>query len=148
MKTVFDKTTRLELIARINKINENYTAQWGKMNVFQMLKHCTLWDEWMNSNKKNKQVFIGRLFGKLALNIALKDEKPLRRNSPTSSEFIIKEKSGNLEFEKQKWIKLIEGYENFHNPNFVHIFFGKMSKEQIGYLAYKHSDHHLRQFNA
>jgi len=29
----------------------------------------------------------------------------------------------------------------------MHPFFGKMTKEQVGYLAYKHTDHHLWQFN-
>lgn len=32
--------------------------------------------------------------------------------------------------------------------DFMHPFFGKITREQIGYLAYKHDDHHLRQFNA
>ncbi len=31
MKTVFDKSTRDELIGRINLLNESSTAQWGKM---------------------------------------------------------------------------------------------------------------------
>ena len=65
MKTLFDKTTRDELINRINTINENSTAQWGKMNVYQMLKHCTLWQEMILGKKKYKQPFIGRLFGKM-----------------------------------------------------------------------------------
>ncbi|WP_432328331.1 hypothetical protein ACRQ5D_00850 [Mucilaginibacter sp. P25] len=45
MKTIFDKETRDGLITRINLINENSQPQWGKMNVYQMLKHCTLSDE-------------------------------------------------------------------------------------------------------
>ena len=45
MKTIFDKTTRDELINRINSLNENSNPQWGKMNVSQMVKHCTQWDE-------------------------------------------------------------------------------------------------------
>ncbi|MFZ6013453.1 MAG: hypothetical protein ACOYXT_24130 [Bacteroidota bacterium] len=46
-----------------------------------------------------------------------------------------------------KWTALIEGYTHFHNPDFVHDFFGNMTVEEIGYFAYKHNDHHLRQFN-
>jgi hypothetical protein len=45
MNSVFDKATRDELISRINTLNENSTAQWGKMNIYQMLKHCILWEE-------------------------------------------------------------------------------------------------------
>ena len=150
MKTIFDKTTREELINRINTLNENSTAQWGKMNIYQMLKHCTLWEEWISSEKKHKQVFIGRLFGKMALKNLLKDESPLRRNSPTIPDLRINRIgiNGNILSERAKWIALIEEYKHFSNNDFVHSFFGKMTKEQIGYLAYKHADHHLRQFNS
>src|SRR5260221_5218892 len=127
MKTMFDKATRDELISRINTLKETSVAQWGKMNVYQMLKHCVLWEEWISSGQKNKQVFIGRLFGKMALKNVLKDNKPLRRNTPTIPELIIKESSGNITVEKRKWIAHIEGYANFLNPGFVHTFFGKMT---------------------
>lgn len=148
MKSVFDKPTRDELISRINTLNENSKAQWGKMNIYQMVKHCTLWEEWISSKdkKKNKQVFIGRLFGKMALRNLLKDGKLIPRNSPTLPELKIKENADVLA-EKTKWISLIEEYAHFSNPDFIHTFFGKMTEEQIGYLAYKHTDHHLRQFN-
>lgn len=147
MKTVFDKTTRDELIGRINTLNENSEAQWGSMTIYQMLKHCTLWEAWIADKKINKQSFIGRLFGKMALKNILKDEKPIGRNSPTLPELKIKEKNGDVVSEKKKWIALIGEYEHFSNPGFVHTFFGKITEEQIGYLAYKHIDHHLRQFN-
>jgi len=148
MKTVFDKTTRDELTGRIATLNENSKAAWGKMNVYQALKHCTLWDEWVQSDKDNKQAFIGRLFGRMVLKKVLKDEAPLARNTPTLPELRIKETSGDIESEKKKWIALISEYAHFSNPSFVHPFFGKMTKEQVGQMAYKHADHHLRQFNA
>jgi hypothetical protein len=84
----------------------------------------------------------------MALKSMIKDDKPLRRNVPTSAHFKVKEKYGDTESEKKKWIALIESYEHYSNPNFVHDFFGKMTIEQIGILAYKHTDHHLRQFNS
>ena len=52
MKTIFDKTTRDELISRINSLHHTSTAQWGKMNVFQMTKHCTIWEEWILGTNK------------------------------------------------------------------------------------------------
>ena len=147
MKSVFDKSTRDELIYRIGNLNENSRAQWGKMNVYQMVKHCTLWEEMISGKRKYKQVFIGRLFGKIALKSVLKDESPLRRNSPSIPDLIIKE-NGNILSERAKWITLLEENDRFSNHDFVHPFFGKMTKEQIGYMAYKHTDHHLRQFNS
>ncbi len=145
MKSSLDKWSRDELIARIDLLNENRTSEWGKMNVFQMIKHCILWEEMVFGNKAYKRVFIGRIFGKMALRSVLKDEKPLKRNTPTVPEFVIKETSGDINNEKIKWVAIIEQYEHFNQGNFIHPFFGKMTKEQIGYMAYKHTDHHLRQ---
>ncbi len=150
MKTIFDKATRDGLIARITTLNESNTAQWGKMNIYQMLTHCTLWEEMILRNKKYKRVFIGLLLGKMLLKNVIKDDSPMRRNSPTIPSLIIKETAGDIALAKEKWISLIEEYENFAEPNpaFIHPFFGKMTKEQIGYHSYKHTDHHLRQFNS
>jgi hypothetical protein len=146
MKSVFDQSTRDELINRINTLNESSTPQWGKMNITQMLKHCTLCEEMYLGKKKYKRAFIGRLFGKIGLKNLLKDESPLQRNSPTKSEFKIIETGGDVSSEKKKWISLIEEYAHYPDNDFIHWFFGKMTKEQVGHFVYKHTDHHLRQF--
>lgn len=149
MKTIFDKITRSELINRIKSIEEKSTPQWGKMNVYQMLKHCTIWEEWIHGTNKPvyKRELLGYLFGKMALRRMIKNDNPLDRNVPTSAAFKVKEKNGDIEAEKKKWIALVEKYENYSNPGFIHDFFGKMTRAEIGILAYKHTDHHLRQFN-
>ena len=146
MKSIFDKGVRDGVINRINSLNESSTAQWGKMNIYQMLKHCTLWEEMIQGKKQYKRMFIGRLFGRVALKKVLKDEAPLRHSTPTLPALIIKEENGSIAAQKAEWIAGIEGYANFSNADFVHVFFGKMTEEQIGYLVYKHIDHHLRQF--
>ena len=148
MKTIFDETNREDLIHRISTINENCSAEWGKMNVFQMLRHCTIWEEWIQGKNQYtyRQEFIGFLFGKWALKSMLKDDKPFDRNVPTSEQFKVKQTAGDIVTEKQKWITLLHEYGHYSNPDFIHDFFGKMTKEQIGRLAYKHTDHHLRQF--
>ncbi|MCW3123378.1 MAG: hypothetical protein JWQ38_2870 [Flavipsychrobacter sp.] len=146
MKTIFDKATRDELIARINSLNETSAAQWGKMNVSQMAKHCMQWDEMALGKTKYKQSFMGKLFGKIALKDMMKDA-PIKKNLPTVPSFVIKE-TGDLAEEKKKWIGLLNEYQHFSNDGFIHPFFGAMTKENIGIMAYKHMDHHLRQFNS
>jgi hypothetical protein len=146
MKTTFDKATRDELIRRIHNLNESSQAQWGKMNVSQMLRHCTAWEELMSGRQKIKRAFVGRIFGKMALRSVLKDEAPLRRNTPTSPEFKITTEGGDVNAEKEKWISLLQNHGQFSHDSIEHPFFGKMTLEQIGYMAYKHTDHHLRQF--
>jgi hypothetical protein len=150
MKTVFDPAVRDELIQRISSLKEDNKSVWGKMNVYQMTKHCTIWNDWVLGKKDfiYKQEFLGKLFGKMALKSNTKDDKPIGRNMPAGKAFTVKEKDGNLKSEMAVWIMEIKAYADFSNDDFVHDFFGKMTKEQIGIFAYKHNDHHLRQFNA
>jgi hypothetical protein len=146
MKSIFDQATRDELISRINSLNDNSTAKWGKMNVYQMIKHCTLWEEMLLGKKLYSQSFIGRLFGKIALKNMLKDE-PIKPNLPTVPSFKISD-NGDVSKARAEWLSLIAEHGKEENKGFVHPFFGKLTAEQAGCIAYKHIDHHLRQFNS
>jgi hypothetical protein len=130
MKSIFDKATRDEVIARVNSLSENSKAQWGKMNVSQMIKHCVQWDEMAQGKTKYKQSFIGRLFGKMALKDMMKDE-PVKRNLPTVPSFKIADTTtADVPVQKQKWVGLLEQYKDFSNDGFIHPFFGAMTKEK------------------
>jgi hypothetical protein len=146
MKTLFDKETRDEIAARIQRIDGNTKSQWGRMNVYQMLKHCTLWEDMIFGKIPAKRAFIGRIFGRLALRTVLEDDTPLRKSTPTLPALIVKEESGDIALQKKEWLDRIGAYGNFDLSHFTHPFFGKMSREQVGQMAYKHADHHLRQF--
>ena len=69
MKTIFDTATRNEIIERINSLSENSKPIWGKMNIYQMTIHCTIWNEGVlgKENFVYKQEFLGKIFGKMAL---------------------------------------------------------------------------------
>jgi hypothetical protein len=148
MKSIFDKVTRDEIIVRINSINNESVGLWGKMNVYQMLKHCTLWEEMILGKLKVKRMFAGRIIGKMALKDVLRNEEHLRKNSPTSPELKITETTGNISLQKAEWFERIKEYEHYNYSNFIHPFFGKMTNDQVGLFVYKHADHHLRQFGA
>jgi hypothetical protein len=148
MQSIFDKIKRDELIMRIHTLSEKSKAQWGKMNVYEMVKHCVICEEYYLGSGKLKRSLRGIIFGKIRIKNLSRDETPIERNAPTNKHFISLGATGDIEAEKLKWISLIKKYENYPNDNFVHWFFGKMTKEQIGYFVYKHTDHHLRQFNS
>jgi hypothetical protein len=145
MKTILDSSTRDGLIARIKTLDATSQPLWGKMSVYQMIQHCTAWDEGVLNNVKVKQMLIGKVFGKMALKKDLKDEAPLGKNSPTSPRLRMTG-GGDVESAKAKWIENLQRYEHYTTPEYMHEFFGKMSREQVGQLGYKHADHHLRQF--
>lgn len=84
----------------------------------------------------------------MALKSSVKDDTPIKKNMPAGKDFIIKDKTGDIELQKNIWVKRVADYEQFSNPDFIHDFFGKMTPDQIGIFAYKHADHHLRQFKA
>ena len=146
MKTVFDQATRDELLTRIDSLPENSAAHWGSMTLYQMLTHCTRWDDMTQGNLPVKRMLLGRFVGRMALKHVLKNEQPLDQNSPTAPELISDEKVGSIWLQKAEWGKRISAYAHFINPTFVHPFFGLMTKAQVGQFVYKHHDHHLRQF--
>ncbi len=148
MKNIFKAQTINELADRIEQITMNSTPQWGKMNVYQMLKHCTENEKLMLREATYKRRFIGRIFGKMALKSSIKDEAPLARNSPTHPALKFTG-NGDVEQQKKEWLEVLVKYPTkkaTDYKDFVHPFFGKMESEQISRLAYKHIDHHLRQF--
>lgn len=149
MKTVFDPVTILELLQRINSLDENSKAQWGKMNVNQMMNHFNRWNQWVlgiDNKVPYKQGLLGKFIGKMMLINNTKDDRPFAKNIPAGKDFTIRESVGDFEKQKSRWIELTEKYGSFNNPDFIHGLFGKMTKDQIGIFVYKHYDHHLRQF--
>lgn len=145
MRTIFDKKTINELVGRINLLQAADQGQWGKMTAYQMLRHCVLSEEMFQGKKQYKRLFIGKLFGRMALNGILKNEEPMAKNNPTHPDLKITG-TGDFEAERNKWIALLNEYSTFSNPGFIHPFFGKMTNDEIGKYVYKHTDHHLRQF--
>lgn len=148
MESIFNKHTIEGFKKRIEQITENSTRQWGKFTVYQMLKHATENDRMLLREKSYERLFIGRLFGKMALNKTTKNDAPNDKNSPTHPELIIKG-SGNVEIQKQAWLSMIDKYPQLtkaHYVGFVHPFYGSMTADQVSIVAYKHIDHHLRQF--
>ncbi len=148
MENIFNTTTINEFKSRIQKLNINSKAKWGKMNVYQMLKHCTENEFLMLEEQYYSRRFIGKIFGKIVLKSIVKDDEKLKHNTPTHPKLIIKG-NGDLEHQKKLWMVALDKYplKNSNNyKHFIHPFFGKMTKEEVGIFAYKHIDHHLRQF--
>lgn len=146
LKTVLHTATRAELIARISNLTSTSSAQWGKMTPAQMVEHCTRADANYQGIVEYPRSLAGRLFGRLALRMALKDEKPLGKHAPTHPAFIVTSSDIVLETAKHTWIEQLHHYAQLPAGTIHHWFFGAMTREQAGMFAYKHADHHLRQF--
>jgi len=147
MRTVFDEQTRQSFVRRLEGLTPEIAPLWGSMTAPQMVKHLRLWEEMIHENIIYPRPFIGRLIGPLILKQVLKSPE-FRRNSPTIPEMKITETGIDLAAERQRLTTLVNSYATYNLPDysFIHPFFGKMTREQIGQMAYIHMDHHLKQF--
>jgi hypothetical protein len=148
MKSVLDNNIREELIERIHSLTPQHTPHWGKMNVHQMMEHCVRCDDMYHGKLNIKRVLIGRLLGTMLKKRILKKDMLFGKNSPTAPIMKIAETGGDMDTQKKEWQQRIEQYGNYNSSSFIHPFFGPMTKEEVGVFAYKHADHHLRQFGA
>jgi hypothetical protein len=146
MYSLFEPSTTAEIISRIQKLQPTTQAQWGKMNVAQMLAHCQGPFDVYFAEKKMKRELIGILFGRMILKQLLAD-KPWRRNLPTAKEFKIAD-SRDFEIEKNKLVSIVNRFstDGYTITSFTHPFFGKVSSQQYALFNYRHLDHHLQQF--
>jgi hypothetical protein len=146
MHSLFEPTTAAEIISRIEKLQPTSQAQWGKMNVSQMMAHCYGPLETYLSERKAKKSFFGMLFGKIVFKQLIGD-KPWRKNLPTAKNFKI---TGirNFEEEKTKLVNIVGRFssEGYTITSFTHPFFGKLSSQEYALFNYRHLDHHLQQF--
>lgn len=146
MRTILNVEDRNALLARLATLTGAERPLWGKMNVSQMVEHCIRWEEVMTGHRKAKRILLGYLFGRIALKSMIADDKPVKQNVPTLKALIIEETGESFDAQKEKWIGLVNGYAHPGNIKYMHPFFGRMTLEEVGRMAYKHTDHHLRQF--
>ncbi len=147
MNDLFKSVTALTVKSRIEALQPDSKALWGKMNVAQMLSHLQVPLQGALGEVKLKRTLIGYLFGGIAKK-QMVNEKPFKQNLPTDPAFIRKD---DRDFYLEK-SKLLDGIDKFVavGPKGLsrepHPFFGKLSPEEWSVLMWKHIDHHLRQF--
>ncbi len=145
MKSLFEKSAVDEVLERAEKITPQTQRQWGKMNVDQMLAHCSAGLDMASGRVTPSRGFMARLMGGFFKDLYSND-KPFEKNSPTSLTI-----GTNLDFAKEKQ-HLKETVVRFSQSGLSgvtsqpHPFFGKLTPEAWGKGMYKHIDHHLKQF--
>lgn len=149
MKSLFEEAAKTEILNRVDKLSPQATRLWGKMQVSQMLGHCSKGLDMAMGTINPRRAFIGKILGPLFKG-KYSDDSPFGKNSPTSAELIV-DASPDFEQEKMRLKDLInrfsangEGATTKH----PHPFFGSLTGAEWGKGMYKHLDHHLKQFNA
>ncbi len=104
--------------------------------------------EWAVGDKTPPRMFVGRILGAFVKPMVFKDDAPIRRNSPTSPDLVVKD-DRDLAAERERLHGLIVRFSGAGPKGCTtrpHSFFGRLTPEEWAILTYKHLDHHLRQF--
>jgi len=148
MKNLFEVGRVEEVKRRIAQLGPGSARQWGKMNPAQALEHCSRGIEMALGDKTPPRVFVGRVLGWIVKPLALGNDEPMRRNSPTAKELVVQDER-DLGRERTRLCGLIDRFAAGGPAGCTthpHAFFGPLTPEQWAILTYKHLDHHLRQF--
>ncbi len=148
MPTLRNETDRTKLIERLNKLSGDEAPLWGKMTAEQMMSHLVQGGELpFEPSVPDRSTFMSRTFIKpLILHVL-----PMPKEVKVSAE-MDQQADGRkpLGFDTDRSL-LIEsmkklGELSVDHKCLDHPFFGKMSAKDWANIAYKHIDHHLKQF--
>ncbi|MFN0057137.1 MAG: DUF1569 domain-containing protein [Planctomycetota bacterium] len=147
MSSMFNPKDSDAILARIQRLTPNQKAEWGKMNVSQMLAHCRAPLRVATGELQLKRSLMGFLFGRLAKK-SLTGPKPFQRNLPTDKSFLVRDQR-DFATEKRELIEQVQSFVAGGPAGLIstpHPFFGKLTVAEWDTLQWKHLDHHLRQF--
>jgi hypothetical protein len=150
MKNLFDLSSVSEIKTRLGALRPDSQRQWGLMGPAQAMAHCSVGIEIAVGELNPPRVLIGRLIGRIIKPLALGDDKPLRKNSPTAKVLIVNDQR-DLDIERARLTSLIDRFTTGGATactKHPHAFFGPLTPDEWAVLNYKHLDHHLRQFGA
>src|SRR5580658_7286118 len=148
MKNLFETTRVDEIKQRLAQLRPDSGRQWGRMNAAQAIAHCSAGLEWAVGDRIPPRMFLGRIIGRFVKPLVLRNDEPMRRNSPTAKDLVVQDQR-NLEVERERMCRLIDRFAAAGPEGCTshpHSFFGRLTPDEWAILMYKHLDHHLRQF--
>jgi hypothetical protein len=148
MKNLFEAGRAEEVKQRIVQMRPDSARLWGKMNAAQALEHCSRGMEMALGDKTPPRVLVERILGWIVKPLALGNDEPMRRNSPTAKELVVQDER-DLGTERTRLCGLIDRFPAAGPKGCTthpHAFFGRLTPDEWAILTYKHLDHHLRQF--
>lgn len=148
MKNLFDATAVAELKQRMSRLTPDSTRQWGRMSAAQAMAHCSTSVEMALGECNPPRMMAGRIFGRMIKPLAIGNDAPMKKNSPTSPVLLVND-DRDLDKERARLSTLMDRFAAGGAAGCTahpHTFFGSMSPEEWAVLMYKHVDHHLRQF--
>jgi hypothetical protein len=148
MHTLLETSDREAIVQRLVSLTPTAPRRWGQFTVGAMLCHLC----------ESTRMALGELpvkpkgkraFAMFPLKNLLLYVVPFPKGAPTAPE-LLAGTAGEFEVDRARLGALLTrlgtGPKEGAGP--VHPLFGPLSRREWGALVYKHTDHHLRQFNA
>jgi hypothetical protein len=148
MKNLFEAARVEEVKQRMAQLKPESERLWGKMNAPRAVAHCSAGIEMALGEKLLPRHLMGRILGRVVKPLALRDDEPMRRNSPTAKGLLVQD-DRDLPTERERLCGLIDRFAAAGPQGCTthpHSFFGRLTPDEWAILMYKHLDHHLRQF--
>ena len=147
MKSLFEPEAVAEVMSRLDALAPDAPRGWGKMNVGQMLAHCSAALEMAMGRINPPRALIGRLIGPFFRSLYTND-KPFTKGSPTDAALVMSDEK-DFAKERDRLKGLVREFAACGEPKVTknpHPFFGPLTPAEWGKGMYKHLDHHLKQF--
>lgn len=149
MKNLFERQAVDEVICRIDRLQPASQHRWGKMDVAQMMAHCSAALDMASGRLNPPRIWIGRVLGPV-FKAVYTNEKPFSQNNPTDKKLVITDRR-DFQQEQEQLRTKVRQFHDGGEPQCTrhpHPFFGSLSPQDWSRGMYKHLDHHLRQFGA
>ena len=147
MPSIWDDGARASLVSRARTLTTDHRARWGKLSVAGMLAHLN--DATRMALDELPVQAKAPPFLKIApVRYLVIHVLPFPRSAPTAPELLVRCGAANLASEQATFATLAERLNAASTLAARHPAFGPMTRRDWGVLAYRHADHHLRQFGA
>ncbi len=110
MKNLFEREAVDEVVSRIDQIQPGAQRQWGKMEVAQMMAHCSAALDMASGRINPPRIFLGRLIGPLVKPIYT-NEKPFSQNNPTDKALVVSDQRDFRREQEQLRLRLRQFHE-------------------------------------
>ena len=145
MKSLWNRQLYDEVVERVSRLTPDGRPRWGRMTCAQMVVHITdafaMYCGDIEARAKHTPI---RYF---PLKHAVVYLLPMPKNAPTARELksrVPGEWDAEMDRLRAALARFADQRARTDWP--LHPIFGRMSLRAYGVLAYKHTDHHLRQF--
>ncbi len=147
--SLFDPAAQAGIQGRLAKMRPDAARQWGAMTAAQAMAHCVVGLDMAGGRVRPPMLVVGRVIGWMVKPMVLRDDQPMRRNSPTAPVLIVGD-AREFAQERERLAAAIAGFVAAGPAGCTdhpHPFFGRLQANEWAILMYKHLDHHLRQFS-